>query len=1200
MERFLQLLDQFMASLTITIQSNPELSSLILGGIRVIIDFAVKFVTFFLRLSEMLDRLSEHLQHLEEYSASCSLPLIRNATADVYGDLLKFCREARLVFVKPNGEPRKFVSFRQFLHVQWEPFETRFGDIESSFQHHLLVLLHSSQAKILSVVRDTQVHATSRELRQDRTAFLQRLSTGTSLDLANKYDLEQDANFSTRCPDTGDWIFRHPNFKEWLHSPDSALLWCCGGPGAGKSVLASSVVEQVSELYSLNNNVGLGFVYFKYDDPDSHKPPSVAAALMKQLCRRKEDVPSTLLEAFCQLDAKDRIPPWWKYQEMLMSVLDVFDQTFLVVDALDECPEQEREKILELIIHITDQKTHSTRTKVLITSRKEIDISEAFLRLRVPQIPVEAKTMYKDIHTFVKCRLDDLLRPEKIGQRLRLQDSTLRTHIEETLINCADGMFLWVDLQLKSLCRHRSDHDIKTELMNLPPDLPQTYERILARVSELPKPLRTIAENSINWVVYTNKTGQLFTARAVIEIATIDASSRAFDDLHKYSKDDLFEICANLLVEQRPFVRLLHQSFREYYIRRQCEHSDSGISTSFTNASLGNAHVAIACMNYLQLGVLRKSPARSWVQYNKQNVPAKPSLTWYTACYFDQHVVASLRHQHECHACQKAIYGVSNECKTCDMHYCCTCMSRATSLHQGHEFAVVRDPVPGNTRLYQDLRKHLGAVLSSGGSSLAALMQVRLLPKYNDKAAFREQSCETTAHMFLMSSELTKLPEWNNLTSSAVTDQVTLHAICATGAVESLDQVLLSKCDVNASDSSGWTPLLYATRRGRSDIVRRLIEHGANIDLTLNEEMSRYISPRTPLQMACYQGDVDVARTLLVHGADPIHVSVIGITRPSMGLRSENHWNCLHFAVSASKVAMVRFLLDMATVRDQQATQGHDVLGIPPSGKQEYADLTEENKKSGISFSQKNLDEALEIAAGHKFFGPVADRLEVVRLLLECGANPNASGCYGLQAACGAAFLRIVKLLIYASANLQARITLESSRPQHLYEYGPLHEASHRGCFDIVKFLLHRGADIASTGRYGTAYETAIIGFRSRNHNCKNPQRGEIIKRLVARGAEIPRPDCHYGIRCQGAVCAAKTFDTDLQDDCHQRWIVGTRSSCKRCWVELCADCRAQVDSNPEMYFCKPRKKKARVHEFVEFERRGDDIPDELLDTVLT
>lgn len=53
-------------------------------------------------------------------------------------------------------------------------------------------------------------------------------------------------------------------------------------------------------------------------------------------------------------------------------------------------------------------------------------------------------------------------------------------------------------------------------------------------------------------------------------------------------------------------------------------------------------------------------------------------------------------------------------------------------------------------------------------------------------------------------------------------------------------------------------------------------------------------------------------------------------------------------------------------------------------------------------------------------------------------------------------------------------------------------------------------------------------------------------------------------------------------------------------WVELCADCRAQADSNPEMYLYKPHKKKTRVHEFVEFQRRGDDVPDELLDTVLT
>ena len=84
------------------------------------------------------------------------------SVANVYGDLLDFCRKARLVFVNEEGIERskssqiltafslvnkiEWTSIRVFIRVQWEPFEASFGTIESSLRHHLEVLLHSAQA----------------------------------------------------------------------------------------------------------------------------------------------------------------------------------------------------------------------------------------------------------------------------------------------------------------------------------------------------------------------------------------------------------------------------------------------------------------------------------------------------------------------------------------------------------------------------------------------------------------------------------------------------------------------------------------------------------------------------------------------------------------------------------------------------------------------------------------------------------------------------------------------------------------------------------------------------------------------------------------------------------------------------------------------------------------------------------------------
>lgn len=38
--------------------------------------------------------------------------------------------------------------------------------------------------------------------------------------------------------------------------------------------------------------------------------------------------------------------------------------------------------------------------------------------------------------------------------------------------------------------------------------------------------------------------------------------------------------------------------------------------------------------------------------------------------------------------------------------------------------------------------------------------------------------------------------------------------------------------DINAVDIDGWTPLMFAVRDGTLDIVRLLIQSGANTDIT--------------------------------------------------------------------------------------------------------------------------------------------------------------------------------------------------------------------------------------------------------------------------------------------------------------------------------------------------------------------------------
>lgn len=157
LSKFFGLINRLMGGIAIGIQAQPEISALVVGAVRIVIDLAINFVAFFSKLSDMLCQFQDYLEVLPEYAkASENDRLRQESIAKVYGDLLDFCRLSRKVFVDSNNNPRKWTSLRLFMRQQWEPFESDFGLIKANVKHHLDVLHHVGQARQLNNDREAQ------------------------------------------------------------------------------------------------------------------------------------------------------------------------------------------------------------------------------------------------------------------------------------------------------------------------------------------------------------------------------------------------------------------------------------------------------------------------------------------------------------------------------------------------------------------------------------------------------------------------------------------------------------------------------------------------------------------------------------------------------------------------------------------------------------------------------------------------------------------------------------------------------------------------------------------------------------------------------------------------------------------------------------------------------------------------------------
>ena len=128
-------------------------------------------------------------------------------------------------------------------------------------------------------------------------------------------------------------------------------------------------------------------------------------------------------------------PPEDELLTAIKSLLDESKQTFIIIDALDECPknEDEREHLCNILKEIHNWATPNLH--VLVTSRKEVDLDTALSPIvTLGPISITDNNVSKsDIRKYVKTRLatDD----ELVGYPAELKDK-----VESTLVERAQGM----------------------------------------------------------------------------------------------------------------------------------------------------------------------------------------------------------------------------------------------------------------------------------------------------------------------------------------------------------------------------------------------------------------------------------------------------------------------------------------------------------------------------------------------------------------------------------------------------------------------------------------------------------------------------------------------------------------------------------------------------------------------------------------
>ncbi|KAJ7595728.1 hypothetical protein C8J56DRAFT_775590, partial [Mycena floridula] len=275
---------------------------------------------------------------------------------------------------------------------------------------------------------------------------------------------------------TGQWFLDSPEYLEWEHG-ETKELWCPGSAGVGKTILMSIVIEHLRKQFNLANNCAVIHIYFRHQT--KYTVHELICSLLAQLCHSRlmqsSDV-DTLQRAHSAL---------LQVLQVLHAEIDSYERMFIIVDALDECPDSSRNSFMEIV------RGFPNVVSLLVTSRDIPSIQEHFST--TPRLEIFSKD--SDLRTSIARRIKD----DRLESMLSKCGYSV-SDVQNRVVAKAGGMFLLAALHMDSLLHHANPRSFKRALGNLPNTLNGTYDEALDRIKAQSEVSRNLALQIISWI----------------------------------------------------------------------------------------------------------------------------------------------------------------------------------------------------------------------------------------------------------------------------------------------------------------------------------------------------------------------------------------------------------------------------------------------------------------------------------------------------------------------------------------------------------------------------------------------------------------------------------------------------------------------------------------------------------------------------
>jgi ankyrin repeat protein len=709
-----------------------------------------------------------------------------------------------------------------------------------------------------------------------------------------------------------------------------------------------------------------GNIIYNFCNAQDEKRNSATAILRSLAYQVVSQTPSLIKHTLPFFESPERtkqtlssIETLWIIFQRMVADTD-FPLTYCVLDGLDECEDAGLRVLVPKIIEHFSSEVPSTTSllRMVIVSRAGHYLNglSSFEQIRLDFD--NDKAINNDVEQFIRARVGELAGLDGFN-------SDIQEHIQSTLLERANGTFLWVGFAMTELKRQKTCSQVISALEEFPLGLSPVYARI---IHDIPEEYRKRSFKILSSITLAFEKLSLAQLAKVIGLTT-----SASIICKEQSIQDAVGVCGPILKMQDANVNLIHTSAREYLLRTVVD-PDPVLEQSRVIRDVGHLEMARACIECI---------SQSSLQFSRRadDCPDDDPLLEYAILHLLLHLMGSGDLAYELYRSFDSFFLESSKLRDNWWHAFVSKRAKTIpSLHSEYYISTLLSfpalaiagfwvPTWAQAILAADFKrpKSLKRVDEKNSEGYTALYYMCL--------SFANDNEGTIAKMLIKSGAN---PDVKNNDGETM-----LFTIAKSGheaAVAAVKILIDGGADVDAWTTRPWgtreSALHVAARHGNEAIVRVLLESGVNIHSRTsygNTVLSEAVSGQEPSMV-----------TLLIDNGANIHA------------RNYHGNTALARAAAHGDEKMVLFLLDCGANINTVNTIGISILGEAAGGGHEAVVRLLIERGARINDGRGRLTHAALIFHDGEFGcdalcrAAMTGQAAIVKLLLEKGAHPKS------------------------------------------------------------------------------------------------------------------------------------------------------------------------------------------------------------------